>query len=73
MILHIQEVFGYLISDCPPLKEFLLFYGPSNTSKSVLAAIIRGIIGNEYVSSVNIRDLNNEYYLASLCDKRLNV
>ncbi len=73
MILHIQEVFGYLISDCPPLKEFLLFYGPSNTSKSVLAAIIRGIIGNEYVSSVNIRDLNNEYYLASLCDKRLNI
>ena len=26
MIVHIQEVFGYLISDCPPLKEFLLFY-----------------------------------------------
>lgn len=38
-------------------------------SKCSLKVHIRGIIGNEYVSSVNIRDLNNEYYLASLCEK----
>ena len=73
MILHIQEVCGYLISDCPMLKEFILFYGPSDTAKSVLSAIIRYMIGNIYVSSVNIQDLKNERYLASLCEKRLNI
>lgn len=70
---HVQEVCGYLISDMPPLKEFLLFYGQSNTAKSALAAIIRYVVGDENVNSVNIQNLSHEYYLANMCEKRLNI
>ena len=70
---HLQEYCGYLISDYPILKEFGLFIGPPNTSKSFVAAIIRMIIGNEYVNAVDMKKLNHEYYLASMCSKKLNI
>lgn len=70
---HVQEVCGYLISDMAPLKEFILFFGESNTAKSALAAIIRYIVGDENVNSVNINNLTHEYYLANMCEKRLNI
>jgi len=70
---HIQEVFGYSISDYPLLKEFIILYGESNTGKSVFLSLIRKIIGNEFVSGVDITHLNDERYLASMCSKKLNI
>ena len=73
LISNVQEVCGYLISDYPPIKEMILMIGTSNTSKSVFLSIIRNIVGNEYVNSVSIKNLENEYYLSNMCNKKLNI
>lgn len=71
--MHLQDYMGYAISDYPLKKEFVLFLGESNTSKSVFAGILRNIIGNQYVDAVDMKNLNNEYYLSRMCSKRFNT
>lgn len=73
LIMNAQETTGYMVSDHPPIKEFVLLKGESDTAKSAYLSIIRNIVGLKYVNSVGINDLNNEYYVASLCTKKLNI
>lgn len=73
LIANVQETTGYLISDCPPIKEFLLLKGESNTAKSAYTSILKNMLGCQYVNAVSLKDLNNEYYLSTMCSKKLNI
>ena len=71
--LNFQETMGYLISDLPALKEFTYFFGESNTGKSFYLALLRKITGESNINSVGLTQLNQEFYLASMINKKLNV
>lgn len=71
--LNFQETMGYLISDLPALKEFTYFFGESNTGKSFYLALLRKMTGESNVNSVGLSQLNQEFYLASMVTKKLNI
>lgn len=71
--MHLQEYMGYAISDYPLKKEFILFFGKKDTSKSLIAGILRKIIGDEYVSALDLTHLGDERYLAHMYSKRMNI
>ncbi|MCI8404730.1 MAG: hypothetical protein HFE49_07480 [Clostridia bacterium] len=73
LIANVQETSGYLISDCPPIKEFILLKGESNTAKSAYTQIAKNMYGWQYINSVTMKDLTNEYYLSTMCSKKLNI
>ncbi len=52
----LQEMYGYLFIQGHPYKKAFFFLGPTNTGKSMLHEILRGIVGNENVSATSLQD-----------------
>lgn len=53
-------------------KAFFL-YGKGCNGKSVLASIIKHLVGSELVSSISLEALSKQFGAAGLIDKRLNI
>lgn len=68
-----QEVLGYCFGDFRGAKKAFLFYGPSNTGKSVAGGFMRKLVGEEYTSSLTLSDLNSHFGPARLYGKFLNI
>ena len=72
-IQSLEEWLGYFISDCTRAKKMAIIYGKPNTGKSVLLALVEYLLGKSNVSNVNIKQVNDEFYLAHLCENRANI
>lgn len=69
----IQEVMGYCLSDYVNAKKAFLFYGVSNSGKSVLLNLLSYIVDTNNVCSVDLQHMSNPTYVAQLADKKLNI
>jgi putative DNA primase/helicase len=69
----LRVVIGYMLSHYNNAKVAFLIYGIPHTGKSVLCNLISRIIGNDYVSNIDIAMLHRQEYAASLANSLLNV
>ena len=69
----LRVVIGYILSHYNNAKLAFLIYGIPHTGKSVLCNLISRIIGNDYVSNIDIAMMNRQEYAASLANSLLNV
>lgn len=70
----IWQMMGYILASNQKAKKAFIIEGPTNTGKSTLVnAIIRCIVGENNISSVDWQDLDKDFMLSSLLGKPLNV
>lgn len=69
----IQEVMGYCLSGYVNAKKAFLFYGVSNSGKSVLLNLLTHLVGSEHICNVDLQHMSNPTYVARLADKKLNI
>ena len=55
------------------LKTFMIFYGQSNTGKSVLLRFIENLIGKQNTSALSMHEMSMRFYPAQLYNKLLNA
>ena len=68
-----EEVLGVAISPIRNIKKSIFFYGASNSGKSVALNVLSNIVGEEFTSSVSFSQLGEEFAVAILPGKTLNV
>ena len=69
----VQEIFGYCLTADTQLQKFFIFYGNGSNGKSVLANIMRKVIGNDNCSSSTLEQLSKQFGAQVIQDKRLNI
>lgn len=68
-----EEFLGLAISSVRDSKQSFFLYGPSNTGKSVILSVLERILGIEFTSSLSFSQLGNEFAVAQLVGKWLNI
>jgi P4 family phage/plasmid primase-like protien len=70
----VQEIFGALLTGlAAKLQIAILFYGFGANGKSILMAIIYGLVSDDLKCSVKPDMFGNEYYRAQLAGKLINI
>lgn len=69
----LQEITGYVLSDYTCLRKAFVFQGPKGTGKSLFLDVIRSLIGINNTSSVDLQNLDDEYYRAALLGAKVNI
>lgn len=69
----LQEILGVAISNIRSFKKAIFIIGCANSGKSSLLELINNLIGEEFVSSLSLSDLNDKFRLAELVGKRVNI
>lgn len=69
----LQEVIGYTLSNYNNAKKAFIFYGPSDTGKSVILNVLGSIVGKDNVSHVSIQQLAKQEYAVLLADSLVNI
>ena len=67
-----RKFIGLALSDVRTLKYAFIFYGPSNTGKSVTMNLLRHLIGAENTASVSFSQMSSEFHTAQLHNRRIN-
>ena len=67
------QMLGYILADDVDGKCFFIFYGKSNTGKSKLLEFIESIIPEDNRTNVGLDELSNQFNLAQLKGKKLNI
>lgn len=69
----IQELMGYCFVQEIKLQNAFIFLGSGSNGKSVLAEVIRHLIGPENVSSVSLSSLTGKFGMQDLPGKLVNI
>jgi len=70
----VQEALGYMLLNTIEAHAVFFFVGGGQNGKSVLLNILREIIGDEFVSSMNIESLTTQKWsTAALVGKKVNI
>ncbi|WP_024621579.1 DNA primase family protein [Metaclostridioides mangenotii] len=69
----IQEMLGYILIDSNKAQKFFLLYGIGSNGKSVLADVIIDMVGVNNVSSVSLKQMNENFTIANIVGKKVNV
>lgn len=69
----LRVIMGYIFSHYNNAKLAVLIYGIPHTGKSVLCNLISRMIGEDYVTNIDIAMLHRQEYAASLANAILNV
>lgn len=70
---RLKEVVGYCLSRGNQLRQFYTLVGQGSNGKSVFLNLISDLIGDENISNVQLNQLDDQRYIASLFGKMLNV
>lgn len=73
LITVVQELLGYCVSNSTDAEKAFFLYGNGCNGKSVLASVIRHLVGEELVSSISLEALSKQFGAAGLIEKRLNI
>lgn len=68
-----EQVIGIICSHIRDKKLSAFLYGPSNTGKSVLLNLMEKIVGREFTSSISFSQMSEEFAVAQMCGKWLNI
>lgn len=69
----ILEMIGYCLYRRNELGKAFIFVGSGSNGKSTLITMIRSLLGDENVSSLDIKDLSKEFKLSMLYGKLANL
>lgn len=69
----LQRFFGYVLMPHARFKKALICHGPSNTGKSLIAEVLRLMIGASNVCSIQLEHMDDPRALAPIKNKMLNV
>ena len=67
------ELMGLAISTIRDTKNVIYLYGASNTGKSVALNLLGNIVGEEFTSSISFSQLGEQFAVATLPGKTLNI
>ena len=73
LISMVQEILGYCLTAETKLQAFFIFYGHGSNGKSVLANVLRMILGNDNCSSGTLEQLGSKFGGQVIQNKRLNI
>ncbi|MEW4490239.1 phage/plasmid primase, P4 family [Thalassoglobus sp. JC818] len=69
----LQEWFGYCLIPGNERQKFLILYGEGGTGKSTALAALRGLLGEENVSSVPLEQFGSRFSLIQTVGKLANI
>lgn len=69
----LYEVAGYCLLKRSIFEKFFIFKGTGGTGKSTFANLIMRMVGKRYVSTVKLNQFDQDYYLATMIDKLVNI
>lgn len=67
------EVAGYCLLKKSIFEKFFIFKGTGGTGKSTFCNLIMRMVGKKYVSTVKLNQFDQDYYLATMIDKLVNI
>jgi len=67
------EVAGYCLLKRSIFEKFFIFKGTGGTGKSTFCNLIVRMVGAKYTSTVKLNQFDQDYYLATMIDKLVNV
>ena len=68
----LQEIFGMCISNVN-VGKCAIFYGSGMNGKSVVASVLKSLVGENCVSHLSLERFQSQFGLQSLIGKRLNI
>ena len=68
-----KECLAYTLSNNSSAKKIWFFVGAANTGKSMLLKLMTRIIGEEFVASIPLENLNDKFSLKSAVHRRVNI
>lgn len=69
----LYEVAGYCLLKRSIFEKFFIFKGTGGTGKSTFCNLIMRMVGKKYVSTVKLNQFDQDYYLATMIDKLVNI
>ena len=69
----LYEVAGYCLLKRSIFEKFFIFKGTGGTGKSTFANLIMKMVSKKYVSTVKLNQFDQDYYLATMIDKLVNI
>lgn len=72
-VLLVQELMGICFTRESRIHKAFIFYGPGSNGKSLLAEIIRILIGVDNTSNVSLNDLSGRFGFQNLPNKLVNI
>jgi phage/plasmid primase, P4 family, C-terminal domain len=69
----VQELLGYCFINEVKIQKAFFFVGPGANGKSVLAEVIRNLVGVQNVSNVALNNLGSSFGMQNLPDKLVNI
>ena len=69
----LQEFFGYCLIPDTTQEKALFNVGEGRNGKTTVLNTLRGILGNDNCSSIQVESFGNRYYLAQLLGKLVNI
>jgi len=72
-ILLLQQFFGYLLLPDTSHQRFLLLLGDGSNGKSVILAVIEGMLGRENISTVPLELFGDKFRLSSTLGRLANL
>ncbi|AIC96502.1 DNA primase family protein [Shouchella lehensis] len=68
-----QELFGYWLTGETRAEKAVYYYGSGANGKSVMAGILTELVGEKNVSSVPLSEFGQQFGMASIIGKTLNI
>ena len=72
-ICDVQEFFGYCLWRGCHWPMALICIGPGSDGKSVLLNVLKGLVGPDNCTSVNLKDFDDQFQRVALHNKALNI
>lgn len=69
----LYEVAGYCLLKRSLFEKFFIFKGTGGTGKSTFCNLIMRMVGKKYVSTVKLNQFDQDYYLATMMNKLVNI
>ena len=73
LILLVQEILGYALSNSTKAHKLFLFFGRGRNGKSLLLNILTELVGIENVSNISLQGFSNPFEVANIVNKKINV
>lgn len=73
MLMVLQELFGYCLTGSQDAQKIFIFSGEGNNGKSVCAAVLKKLIGEDNCSSVPVEALHTPHSTAGMVGKLVNL
>jgi putative DNA primase/helicase len=69
----IQEIFGYCLSSFTEAQKMFVLLGDGSNGKSVFISILNSFFKNEFISCIDLINMDKPEYIAKLYNKSINT